>query len=221
MSPDSLVKIIKSLLRDGITTSSDTDGTVVQAAAHIGQHVLPDELPRLRLPPPGQRLGCRGWQGGRRGWRSSPVMSATSTGAGAPALCGSGTVNSCLAGRGRGRVGTRLLHRCNVEEEIEGVLRDAGRRGVGCRGPRALTEVVLGLAGSPSRLCGELTVALLRGSAPGEWRSGEGLARSGELLRTSSGPGEERLGELPSCVGLGLVASVGELPSGLAGRGSS
>ena len=102
-----------------------------------------------------------------------------------------------------------------------GELRDAGRRGVGCRGPRALTEVVLGLAGSPSRLCGELTVALLRGSAPGEWRSGEGLARSGELLRTSSGPGEERLGELPSCVGLGLVASVGELPSGLAGRGSS
>lgn len=221
MSPDSLVKIIKSLLRDGITTSSDTDGTAAQGVAHTGQHVLPDELPRLRLPPPGQRLGCTGWQGGRRGWRSSPVMSATSTGAAVPALCGSGTVNSCLAGRGRGRVGTRLLLRCNVEEETAGELRDAGRRGVGCRGPRALTEVVLGLAGSPSRQCGELTVALLRGSAPGEWRSGEGLARSGELLRTSSGPGEERLGELPSCVGLGLVASVGELPSGLAGRGSS
>ena len=220
MSPDSLVKIIKSLLRDGITTSSDMDGTVVQAAAHTGQHVLPDELPMLRLQPLGQRLGCTGWLGGRRGWRSSPVMSATSTGAGAPALCGSGTVNSCLAGRGRGRVGTRRL-RCNVEEETAGELRDAGRRGVGCRGLRALTEVGLGLAGSPSRRCGELTVALLRGSAPGEWRSGEGLARSGELLRTSSGPGEERLGELPSCVGLGLVASVGELPSGLAGRGSS
>ena len=97
MSPDSLVKIIKSLLRDGITTSSDTDGTAVQEVVRTGQHVPPYELPMLRLPPPGQRLGCRGWQGGRRGWRSSPVMSATSTGAGAPALCGSGgRVNSCL-----------------------------------------------------------------------------------------------------------------------------
>lgn len=131
------------------------------------------------------------------------------------ALCG-GKENSCWVAQGRGQAG-RWRHRCNVEVETVEVLRDVGQGAV-CTGRHVLTAGEWGLGGSPSRRCGGQTGVRLHGSVPVGWRSGAGPARNGELLRTSSGA-VEHLEEHPSCAGQGLVGSVEEHPSGLAGLG--